>query len=77
MFGCPPGAVGARRLAGLWALWRRVADLSYPFKMMRSSKLHSTAQVDDNLQDGSLQGIVVMGDWSLQDWKLLVDDNVS
>ena len=33
-------------------------------------------QVDASLQDGRLQGIAVMANWSLQNWKVLVDDNV-
>ena len=70
------------RLSGRegWAacgpLWRRVVDLSYPFKMMQEGKVHSAIQVDGNLQDGSLQGIAVMADWSLQNCKVWVDDNV-
>ena len=32
-------------------------------------------KVDCNLEDGRLQGIAVMPDWRLQDWKVWVDDN--
>ena len=28
-------------------------------------------QVDCNLQDGRLQGIAIVADWSLQDWRVL------
>ena len=63
-------------MAGCGNLWQPLADLSDPFKMMQSSELHSTGQVDSNLQAGRLQGIPVMADWSLEDSKVLVDNNV-
>ena len=43
---------------------------------MQSGKVHSAVLLDCNLQDGSLQGIAVMADWSLQNCKVWVDDNV-
>ena len=54
-------------------LWAPVAAKSCPFKMMRSGKVHSAVQEDCHLQDGRLQGIAVMADWSLQDRKVLMD----
>ena len=63
-------------MAACGGLWRAVARKSYPCKMMQEGNLHSAVQLDCNLQDGRLQGIAVMADWSLKDCKVLVNDYV-
>ena len=41
--------------------------------MMLKGKVHAAVWVGGKLQDGGLQGIAVMADWSLQHWNGLVD----
>ena len=70
---------GPEGWAACGPLWRAVGPCGrFVLALLNAAirKLHSAVQVDCNLQDGRLQGIAVMADWSLQDCKVLVNDNV-